>query len=508
MKSSYRITLICTIALLLPLYSYSWAQAKSDTIPKGEISTTSHAVKIDGKVINYKALAGTMLLRNNDDEPIALHGFTAYIKDGVTDVRTRPISFVFNGGPGSSSIWLHMGVIGPKRAVVNDPGFTPAAPYTLEDNNASILDVTDIVMMDPIGTGLSHAVGKAKNKDFWGVDQDIKMISQFIKQFVTENDRWNSPKYLIGESYGTFRNAGVVNYLQQNVGMAMNGVIMVSAVFDLRTLVFADGDDISYVMNLPTYAATAWYHNKVPNKPASLDSFLKDARAFAIGEYTTGLMDGDGLAGDAREKLLDRLSYFTGLSKEYLNKADLRVSEPEFTEELLRDEHKTVGRLDSRFTGINQDPLSQYSVYDPQSAAISPGYTALFMDYFYNTLKVSKEHTYYTSAYGRDGFNWDWKHALNGGVGFPTPPNTGTDMAQAMSRNPNLKIMILNGLYDLATPFFGVEYSIDHLGLEKEIKKNFIMKYYEAGHMMYTHRPSLEQFKKETSEFILQTSKR
>lgn len=504
MKYVYQVALICA-ALLLPIVIS--AQDPKDTIPKGEVSITNQTVRIDGKVITYKAIAGTMLLRNNDDEPIALHGFTAYIRDGVTDAKTRPISFVFNGGPGSSSIWLHMGVIGPKRAVVNDPGFTPAAPYTLEDNNASILDISDIVMMDPIGTGLSHAVGKAKDSDFWGVDQDIKMISQFIRQFITEQDRWNSPKYLIGESYGTFRNAGVVNYLQESMGMAMNGVVMVSAVFDLRTLVFAQGDDISYVMNLPTYSATAWYHNKVPNKPASLNEFLKASRAFAKGEYTTALMEGDALTGEARQKITERLSYFTGLSKEYLEKADLRVRQSEFTAELLRSERKTVGRLDSRFTGINQDPLNQYAAYDPQSAAISPGYTALFMDYFYNTLKVNKAHTYYTSAYARKGFDWDWKHAINGS-GFPTPPNTGTDMARAMSRNPHLKILVLNGIYDLATPFYGVEYSIDHLRLEKEIKSNIIMKYYEAGHMMYTHRPSLDQFKKETAEFILQTSKR
>jgi len=484
-----------------------FGQAKNDTIPKGEVSTTSHTVKIDGKIVTYKAIAGTMLLRNGDDEPIALHGFTAYIKDGTTDNKTRPITFAFNGGPGSSSIWLHMGVIGPRRAAVNDPTYTPAAPYTLEENNSSLIDVTDIVMMDPIGTGLSHAVGKSKNKDFWGVDQDIRGISQFIKQFVTENDRWNSPKYLLGESYGTFRNAGVVNYLQENMGLAMNGVVMVSAVFDLRQLVFAQGDDISYVVNLPTYAATAWYHNKVPNKPASLNDFLNEARAFAKTEYTQALMEGDQLTGAAREKAIDRLAYFTGLSKTYLDKTNLRVAEPEFTEELLRAERKTVGRLDSRFTGINQDLLNQYSQYDPQSAAISPGYTALFMDYYYNTLKVNKAHSYHVSAYSSKGFDWDWKHAKNGG-GFPTPPNTGVDLAEAMSHNPNLKVMILNGLYDLATPFYGVEYTIDHMELEKEIKANIIMKYFEAGHMMYTHRPSLEQFKKETADFILKTSKR
>lgn len=498
---------ILTLFVLFALATNAFSQAKNDTIPKGEVSTTSHTVKMDGKIISYKAIAGTMQLRNSENEPIALHGFTAYIKDGTTDSKTRPITFVFNGGPGSSSIWLHMGVIGPRRAVVTDPGFTPAAPYTLEENGSSLIDVSDIVMMDPIGTGLSRAIGKSKNKDFWGVDQDIRAISQFIRQFVTEYDRWNSPKYLLGESYGTFRNAGVALYLQENVGMAMNGVIMVSAVFDLRQLVFAQGDDISYVMNLPTYSATAWYHNKVPNKPASLETFLNEARLFAKTEYTQALMEGDQLAGAAREKALDRLAYFTGLSKSYLDKANLRVSEPEFTEELLRAERKTVGRLDSRFTGINQDPLTQYSQYDPQSSAISPGYTALFMDYYYNTLKVNKAYHYHTSAYSRPGFDWDWKHAKNGG-GFPTPPNTAVDLGEAMSRNPHLKVLILNGLYDLATPFYGVEYTIDHMELEKEIKANIIMKYYEAGHMMYTHRPSLEQFKRETAEFIMKTSKR
>lgn len=498
---------IIPLLILFVFVSTAFPQVKNDTIPKGEVSTTSHTVKVDGKVISYKAMAGTMQLRNTENEPIALHGFTAYMKDGTTDFKTRPITFVFNGGPGSSSIWLHMGVIGPRRAVVNDPGFTPAAPYTLEENASSILDVSDIVMMDPIGTGLSRAIGKSKNKDFWGVDQDIRAISQFIRQFVTENDRWNSPKYLLGESYGTFRNAGVALYLQESAGMAMNGVIMVSAVFDLRQLVFAQGDDISYVMNLPTYSATAWYHNKVPNKPASLNAFLNEARLFAKTEYTQALMEGDQLAGAAREKAIDRLAYFTGLSKAYLDKANLRVTEPEFTEELLRAEKKTVGRLDSRFTGINQDPLTQYSQYDPQSSAISPGYTALFMDYYYNTLKVNKAFHYHTSAYSRPGFDWDWKHAKNGG-GFPTPPNTAVDLGEAMTRNPNLKVLILNGLYDLATPFYGVEYTIDHMELDKDIKANIIMKYYEAGHMMYTHRPSLEQFKRETADFILKTSKR
>lgn len=357
-------------------------------------------------------------------------------------------------------------------------------------------------MIDPVGTGMSHAIGKAKNKDFWGVDQDIESVSQFIKQYVTENNRWNSPKFLLGESYGTMRSAGVVDYLQERMGMSMNGVILVSSVLDIRTLAFAQGDDISYVLNLPTYAASAWYHNKVPNKPANLEQFLQEARAFAENEYNSALMKGDRLTGAEREKILDRLSYFTGLSKDYLTKADLRVNVAEFTQELLRDQHQTIGRLDARFKGINQELLSQGMQYDPQSAAISPAYQSTFMDYYFNELGVSKDLAYNFSARdGNDDFRWDWTHSSNGG-GFPRGTNTGVDMADAMSKNPNLKILVFNGYYDLATPFYAMEYTVDHLGLEPEIKKNITMKYFDAGHMMYVHKPSLAIFKKDIADFV------
>lgn len=475
-----------------------------DSIPKPVVSITHHTVKIDGKDIAYTATAGTLLLRNEKDEPIALYGFTAYTRDGVTDISKRPLTFAYNGGPGSSSIWLHMGVMGPKRTAVTDPVYT-GTPFKLEDNNYSPLDVTDIVMVDPVGTGLSKAVGKAKNKDFWGVDQDIRSVSQFIKQYITENSRWNSPKYLLGESYGTMRSAGVVDYLQENIGLAINGVIMVSAVFDLRTLVFADGDDISYLMYLPTYAATAWYHNKITPKPANLESFLKEVKTFTAGEYASALMKGDQLSDAEKDHIATKMASYTGLSKEYVLKGNLRINGPEFEQELLRDEHQTVGRLDSRYKGINQHLLSQYAEYDPQSSAISPAYTTTFMDYYYGELKVDKKSTYHVSAYSADGFDWDWKHG-GGGFGFPTGVNTGVDMADAMSKNPNLKIAIFNGLYDLATPFYGVEYTIDHLDLEKNVKSNIIMKYFEAGHMMYIHQPSLAAFKKEVADFIRSTN--
>lgn len=499
------IPVLFALALLMPESAF----AQRDTLPKAEVSVTKHQITIDGKSISYTATAGTMLMHNEQNEPIALYGFTAYTKNDVQDPRTRPIMFAYNGGPGSSSVWLHLGVLGPKRTVVNDPGFTPAAPYRLEDNNYSVLDVADLVMIDPVGTGLSRPIGKATGKDFWGVDQDMRTVSLFIKQYVTENKRWNSPKYLLGESYGTLRSAAVANYLEGRLGMALNGVIMVSAVFDIRTLNFAQGDDISYPINLPTYAATAWYHDKVPNKPASLEQFIQASREFAEGDYASALMKGDRLSDAEREKIVERLAYFTGLSKDYVRASNIRIKANEFGQELLRDEGLTVGRLDSRFKGINQEPLSQGWQYDPQSSSISPAYKSTFMDYFYNQLGVNPATSYnFTARDGFSDFNWDWSHSANGRGGFPRTTNTGVDMAEVMTKNPNLEILILNGYYDIATPFYGVEYSIDHLGLKPEIKKNITMKYYEAGHMMYTHKPSLIAFKNDVADFIKKTTVR
>ncbi|HRH50529.1 MAG TPA: hypothetical protein PLP23_17370 [Panacibacter sp.] len=483
------------------------ASADSAAIPSAVKSVTKHSITIGGKLINYTATAGALILKNDKDESIALYGYTAYTKDGETDATKRPVTFSYNGGPGSSSMWLHLGIMGPKRVVVNDPENSLQPPYKMEDNANTILDVSDIVMIDPVGTGISRAVGKAKNKDFWGVDQDIKSVSQFIKQYTNDNDRWNSPKYLLGESYGTMRSAGVADYLQQNLGITVNGIILVSVVLDLRTLTFQQGDDISYVMHLPTYAATAWYHNKVANKPASLDAFLKEVRIFAGGEYSAALMKGDQLTDAEKANVLNKLSAFTGLSKDYLTKANLRVNEPQFTQELLREDHLTVGRLDSRYKNINQDLLSEYSSFDPQSTAISPAYIAMFMNYYYGDLKVDKSNNYHTSAYSAEGFDWDWKHNKNGGGGDPVTPNTAVDLAEAMSQNPNLKILVLNGYYDLATPFYGTEYTFDHMGLEKKLKQNITFKYYEAGHMMYIQPASAVAFKKDVAEFITNVTK-
>ncbi|MEQ9379004.1 MAG: carboxypeptidase [Imperialibacter sp.] len=472
-------------------------------IPEGEVATTKQTVKINGTSIELTAKAGTVQLRDENNEPIALFGFTSYVKEGAPS--TRPIVFSYNGGPGSSSFWLHMGVMGPKRIVVNDPNFNNAAPYQLVNNDYSILDIADLVMIDPVGTGLSVPVGKAKFEDFWGVDQDIRSISLFITQYLIDNSRMNSPKFLLGESYGTFRNAGVMNSLLDQ-GIAMNGVIMVSAVFDLRTLLFPPNDDLPYIVHFPTYAATAWYHNKVTNKPATVEAYMATVRKFTEEEYTPALFKGDQLSASEKSAMAAKLSALSGVSADYWFKADLRVQADEFFQELLRDEGNTVGRLDSRYKGISQDGIGQFADYDPQSAAISPAYIQGFLHYFHNDLKVNKKLTYTVTAGRRDGFKWDWKHKGNFAWGATAAINTGIDMAEAMSKAPNMKVLILNGYYDIATVFYGVEHSINHLGLTKEVKDNIIMKYYEAGHMMYTHQPSLEKFKKDVGSFITENA--
>jgi carboxypeptidase C (cathepsin A) len=481
------------------------SQKKQMPIPEAEVSTTKQSVTINGTTISLTAKAGTMKLRDENNKPIALFGFTSYTKDGVKDASTRPIVFAYNGGPGSSSFWLHMGVLGPKRIPVKDPGLTPAAPYQLVNNEYSILDVADLVMLDPVGTGLSIPVGDASFKDFWGVDQDIRSISLFITQYLIQNDRMNSPKYLLGESYGTFRNAGVMNQLL-NQGIAMNGVIMVSAVFDLRTLIFPPNDDLPYIVHFPTYAATAWYHDKIENKSPDIYAFLDEIRDFTENEYTPALFKGDQLSEKDKTAIAEKLARYTGTDTDYWIKADLRVTNGEFFAEFLRDEGEIVGRLDSRYTGINLDLLSQTGSHDPQSSAISPAYITGFLDYFHGDLKVSKDLMYTITAGRRGGFQWDWSHVGNSRWGTTAAIHTGIDMANALSRDPNMKVLILNGIYDIATVFYGVEHTINHLGLPKNIKDNIIMEYYEAGHMMYTHQPSLEKFKKDVAGFILDTS--
>lgn len=495
-----------TTALYILFAIAALAQEKSEVkkeIPQGEVFSSMQSVTINGKTIALSTETGTVQLRDENDEPIALFGFTHYKKSNSNE--NRPIVFAFNGGPLSASFWLHFGVLGPKRIDVNDPSYTKPAPYKVVNNEFSILDKADLVMIDPVGVGFSKPIGEAEWKDFWGVDQDIRSIGLFIEQFLIKTGKMNAPKYLLGESYGTFRNAGLVKYLQDK-GIAMNGVIMVSAVFELQHLLFGPGDDISYLTHFPSYAATAWYHNMVKNKGESLEPFLKDVRSFTENEYAPALLKGDQLSPLEKETIAQKLADFSGVTKEYWSKANLRVTNSEYFQELLRDRKLTVGRLDSRYTGVNEDPLSQSAFTDPQSDAISSPYISAFKDYLYNDLNVRKDLSYTTTAGSRKGFKWDWNHDGNVVWNAQVAVSTLPDMTSAMKRNPDLKILILNGYYDLATVFYGVEYSINHMGLDPELKNNIIMKYYEAGHMMYTHKPSMQKFKIDVDEFIDETS--
>jgi carboxypeptidase C (cathepsin A) len=468
--------------------------------PKAEQSATEHTVTIGGKAVSYTATAGTLLLRDAKDEPAALVGYIAYTLRGAADPGRRPITFAFNGGPGSSAVWLHLGALGPKRIVTADAGPTPPPPYRLVDNAYSVLDKTDLVLIDPVGSGISRAAGDAKDKDFWGVDPDIESVSRFIKQYVSDNLRWGSPKYLLGESYGTTRAAGVVDYLQTRENMAFNGVILVSVFIDPEAGAAYPGNDRAYPLVLPTFTATAAFHHLLPNPPAQLAPLLDEVRAYALGEYATALLKGDALSDQERDAVAERLHRYTGLSADFIKKAKMRVRESLFEQELLRDRHTTVGRLDSRFLGPTFDLLAEDSEYDPQSAAVSAAFTAAFLDYYHGELKFGQGKSYRILNYEANGA-WVWKHQVNG-IGELPLANTGLDLAHAMGYNPNLRLLVMNGLYDLATPFLATESMIDHLGLEKQQRARIQMKYYEAGHMMYVHEPALKQFKADLAAFI------
>ena len=473
-------------------------EAKPD-IPKAESSATTHSIVIDGSRIDYTATAGTLIVRNGKDKPYASMGYVAYTKNGVSDLRTRPITFAYNGGPGSSSIWLHLGALGPRRIVTTDAGATPPPPYTMVDNDSSIIDRTDLVMIDPVGTGFSKAVGEAKDKDFWGVDPDIESMSRFITEYVNQNNRWNSPKYLLGESYGTTRSAGMVDYLQSQDGMAFNGVILVSCALDIGAIGLG-GNDISYALYLPTYAAVAWYHKALPDPPAELAPFLDEVRTYALGEYAHALMLGDELPADERAAVIEKLHRYTGLSVDYLDKANLRVNEPEFTKELLRGRRETVGRLDARFTGYSFDQLGERAEFDPQSEAVTGAFTAAFMDYLHRDLKFGADRTYVVS--GSVWPDWKFTHKTPGSRRPQPMVNTAADLAHALGLNPHLRVLALQGIFDLATPALATEYVFAHMGLDPSLQSHIEVKEFDAGHMMYLHEPSLKKFKAAVAAFI------
>jgi len=475
--------------------------------PKEESSVTEHSIKIGGQTIPYKAIAGTILLKNEKDEPQALIYSTSYIRTDSKDSSQRPISFIYNGGPGSASVWLHMGAFGPRRVVTANAEHTPPPPYKLQDNQSTLLDKTDMVFIDPVGTGFSHAVGKAQDKDFWGIDQDVKSLAQFITMYVNRNNRWNSPKFLIGESYGTFRSAALGYYLQAHDGMDFNGIDLISSVLDLGTISFHPGSDLPYVFYLPSYAATAWYHKVLKDRPENLAAFIEEARKFAANEYAPALMKGTKLTAAEKADMAKKLSRYTGLSEDYLVKANLRVSLGQFMEELQRNRGLTTGRLDSRYSGLTYDLLSEYAESDPQSSAVTGAFTATFNTYVRDELKFGQDKTYHAISEGV-GSNWDWKHQAPHSRGFfPGSPNVEGDLVQALLDNPHLQVQVENGYYDMATPFFATEYTMDHLGLPEQLQKNIRLDYYDAGHMMYLRDEDLAKLKSNIAAFLDSGSK-
>jgi carboxypeptidase C (cathepsin A) len=475
--------------------------------PKEESSVTDHTLKIGAQTIPYKATAATILLKNEKDEPTALVYYTAYTRGDTKDTTQRPIAFLYNGGPGSASLWLHMGAFGPRRVITANAEATPPPPYKLTDNAGSLLDKTDMVFIDPVGTGFSHAVGKAQDKDFWGVDSDVKSLAQFVTTYVNRNNRWNSPKFLIGESYGTFRSAALSNYLQKSDGMYFNGIVLISSVLDLGTLSFNPGEDMPYIFYVPSYAATAWYHKMLQDRPENLNAFLDEARRFAQTEYATALMKGTRLSAAEKADIAKKLSRYTGLSEDYLVKANLRVRLAQFMEELQRARGLTTGRLDARYSGFTYDLLGEFAEYDPQSAAVTGAFTAAFNAYVRDELKFGQDKSY-RAITEHVGQNWDWKHDTGSrGFGFPGSPNVEGDLIEAMLTNPHLQVEVDNGLYDLATPFFATEYTMEHLGLPEKLQKNIHLQYYDAGHMMYLRDEDLAKLKSNIAGFIEAASK-
>ncbi len=466
---------------------------------------SSHSIAIGAETVEYDAIVTGTTLTDDDGRPAAELWYTAYFRTNGAPSGQRPLVFSYNGGPGSASFWLHMGIMGPRRVVTPNVGPQGAPPYPLEDNAHSILDIADVVMVDPIGTGFSHTLGDAPGSDYWGIDEDARSLAQFIRRFLSEHDRWNSPRYLLGESYGTTRSAVLARHLQ-GANIDLNGIVLVSSVLQFNTIQFAPGDDLPYIVNLPSYAITARYLDALPGEnPPDLEAFMAEVEAWSLTEYATALLAGRTLDADVRARVIDQMHRYTGLDPDFIDKSDLRVTAPAFEAELLRDHGLVVGRLDSRFTGPAGDMLGARPSHDPQSTAISSAYTSAFNTYVRNELGYDGDREYVPSGGTR---NWNWGR-LGGGGGFVRgggTPNVAPDLATAMRRNPELKVLLINGIYDLATPYFAAVWTMDRMGLSPELRANIERADFAAGHMMYVDQALLPQWKETLDSFILRTA--
>ncbi len=458
-------------------------------------SVTRHSVVIQGETVDYTARAATLVLREEDGSPKAEVFYFDYRKDGVDDLARRPVMFCFNGGPGSSSVWLHLGVYGPRRVAMGPDGFAPPPPYELVDNESSLLDLTDLVFIDPVTTGYSRPAEGEDPAQFHGLEEDVQWVGEFIRLYTSRNERWASPKFLSGESYGTTRAAHLAGHLQDRHGLYLNGIVMVSAILNFQTARFDRGNDLPYVLFLPTYTATAWYHKRLePALQADLRATLDEVEAFALGDYTLALMKGDALGEEAADGIARRLARYTGLSVDYVKGTNLRVGIHRFCKELLRAEDRTVGRLDSRFRSTDYDAVGEGYEFDPSYAAIQGPFTATLNHYVRSELGFESDLPYEILT----GRVWPWSYASSENRYV----NVGETLRRAMTRNPELRVYVASGYYDLATPYFATDYTFDHLGLDPELRGNVTTGYYESGHMMYIHPPSLRQFRAEVAEFL------
>ncbi|MEP5764985.1 MAG: carboxypeptidase [Halieaceae bacterium] len=495
-------------SLVLPSLVFAQAPAAEEAAteepkpaPEAQQFNSQHEIRIDGQRIKYKATAGTIIMRDAEDKPIAEYGYTAYVKQGA-DAATRPIMFAWNGGPGSASLWLHMGVLGPQRTVVEDLDVNGKGPFRFVDNAYSILDRVDLVMVDPIGTGFSRPAGEAEGKDFWGVDNDITSVSDFMVRYLTDNDRWLSPKFILGESYGGMRGGGVSYDLLTRHNVSLNGVILVSPYMDVAGGggVGTSNMAVGYSMTLSTYAATAWFHNALADKPSDFKAFLAEVDEFAISDYLTVLVKGRRASDAERSAVAQQLARYTGTSAEFWQRANFRATEGEFLAELLRDRNQLAGRIDSRFLGYTTNALAESMPYDPYNSAVGPAFVATFNDYYRRVLGVDIDRRYVVS--GGLYKEWDRSHKDPANDYSSAAADTGIDLGHALIRNPDMKVLVQQGYFDLATPYRATEYFIDQLPIPDSLRGNVSIDYYHAGHMMYVHPPSLEKYRKDLVRFI------
>jgi carboxypeptidase C (cathepsin A) len=474
------------------------------TAPVDEVAKTSHhTVGVAGKTIGYTATAGTLTLRDDSGKPIASMFYVAYTADRAKGEPERPVTFLYNGGPGSASLFLHMGALGPVHVLTDSPNSTHNAPFTITENHDTLLDKSDLVFLDAIGAGYSRPLGDTKGQAFWGVDQDIDAFARGIQRYITINQRWNSPKFLFGESYGTTRSAGLAYALQQR-GIQLNGVLILSSVLNYGS--HDAGFDHSYISYMPSYAATAVYQHKAPTPP-DLNAYLQEVRTWAAGPYAVALSKGSNISPQELDTIARQMSAYTGLSVEYLKRANLRVDLGRFRKELLRDQSRTVGRYDSRFTGIDSDAAGENAEYDPSDTGINGAYVGALHDYLGRDLGYTTDLNYWPSGPNINR-SWDWRHKAPNSERISPVADTALDLAVTMRQNPHMMLYSLNGLYDMATPFFGTEYDIAHMWLDPSLRNNVRFGYYPSGHMVYLNNDALKTMKADVAKFYDDATRR